>query len=125
MDNFGWGLSVTAAGLGIVFGLLVVLWLLLTLALRLDRRPPAHPAAPVSPGGLVGLGAEPDAGPGARLDPRLVAAITVAIVRHTDERRRQAAPAMRSYWPGSLLFASHWVSAGRMRQGQPWRRGAR
>lgn len=140
MDNLGWGMSVTAAGLGIVFGLLVVLWLLLTLALRLDHRPPAHPASPAAPGGLAGaitpvglpgagtetgLGAEPDAEPGARLDPRLVAAITVAIVRHTDERRRQAAPSMRSYWPGSLLFASHWVSAGRMRQGQPWRRRAR
>jgi hypothetical protein len=55
-------------------------------------------------------------------DPRLVAAITVAILRHEATRRLQAAPAMRSYWPGSLLFASRWVAAGRTRQGQSWRR---
>jgi sodium pump decarboxylase gamma subunit len=117
MDNLGFGLGVTLAGLGIVFGLLVVLWLLLSLAVRLDRRPaPAPDGEP----GAAGRAAE-----AADLDPELVAAITVAIVRHTDERRRQAAPAMRSYWPGSLLFASRWVGAGRMRQSQPWRRRAR
>ena len=38
MDDLGFGLGVTAIGLGIVFGLLAVLWLLLTVALRLDRR---------------------------------------------------------------------------------------
>jgi hypothetical protein len=58
----------------------------------------------------------------AGLDPRLVAAVTVAILRHEEARRLQAAPAMRSYWPGSLLFASRWVAAGRTRQGQSWRR---
>ena len=55
-------------------------------------------------------------------DPKLIAAITVAILRHEEARRLQAAPAMRSYWPGSLLFASRWVAAGRTRQGQSWRR---
>ncbi len=49
-------------------------------------------------------------------------AITIAILRHEETRRLQAAPAMRSYWPGSLLFASRWVAAGRTRQGQSWRR---
>ena len=123
MDNLGYGLGVTAAGLAIVFGLLAALWLLLELAVRLDHRRTTDDL----PGGGV-----PEPGEGTRaaaapptLDPRLVAAITVAIVRHADERRRQAAPAMRSYWPGSLLFASRWVGAGRMRQGQPWRRRAR
>jgi Na+-transporting methylmalonyl-CoA/oxaloacetate decarboxylase gamma subunit len=122
MDNLGFGLGVTLAGLGIVFGLLAVLWLLLSVAIRLDRRgADALPIAPEAAGASA-----PDAQPVAIvLDPRLVAAITVAVVRHTDERRRQAAPAMRSYSPGSLLFASRWVDAGRMRQGQPWRRRAR
>jgi hypothetical protein len=59
------------------------------------------------------------------LDPALVAAITVAVIDHAEARRLQAAPAMRSYWPGSLLFASRWVSAGRTRQGQSWRRRPR
>jgi Na+-transporting methylmalonyl-CoA/oxaloacetate decarboxylase gamma subunit len=128
MDNLGFGLSVTLAGLGIVFGLLAVLWLLLSLALRLDRR------------GAVAAELGPDEGPSrapaespasiapdgdAPLDPRLVAAITVAVVRHTEALRRRAAPSMRSHLPGSLLFASHWVAAGRTRQSQPWRRRAR
>ena len=121
MDNLGYGLGVTLAGFGIVFGLLLVLWLLLSLAVRLDRRSTAAGPGPARAGATAAAMRSGSAA----LDPRLVAAITVAILRHTDERRRQAAPAMRSYWPGSLLFASRWVGAGRMRQGQPWRRRAR
>lgn len=118
MDNLGFGLQVTVLGLGIVFGLLLVLWLLLTLALRFEGQPPQPEpeAARVSIRPLGGQG---------ELEPRLVAAIAVAIARHAEARRRQAAPAMRSYWPGSLLFASRWVAAGRMRQGQSWRRRPR
>jgi hypothetical protein len=130
MDNLGFGLGVTAVGLAIVFGLLAVLWLLLTLALRAER----GTSGADSVGGAIETTEEDErdapsathapGGPGT-LDPQLVAAITVAVVRHTDARRRQAAPAMRSYWPGSLLFASRWVGAGRMRQGQSWRRRGR
>jgi Na+-transporting methylmalonyl-CoA/oxaloacetate decarboxylase gamma subunit len=123
MDNLGFGLQVTVLGLGMVFGLLVLMWLLLTLALRLEGR-----GAPA--GGLkdqVVLRREGREGREGDLDldPNLAAAIAVAVVRHADARRRQAAPAMRSYWPGSLLFASRWVSAGRTRQSQSWRRRPR
>ena len=117
MDDLGFGLGVTAVGLGIVFGLLAVLWLLLTLALRLDRPAVADDVPPASTDG--------SSSPAPALDPRLVAAISVAVVRHADSLRRQAAPAMRSHSPGSLLFASHWVAAGRTRQSQPWRRRGR
>jgi len=131
MDNLGFGLGVTAVGLAIVFGLLAVLWLLLTLALGVERR-----TAGAARGNAGAVETERDEEGGDRraaapptprgtLDPRLVAAITVAVLRHADARRRQAAPAMRSYWPGSLLFASRWVGAGRMRQGQSWRRRGR
>ena len=118
MDNLGFGLGVALAGLGIVFGLLVVLWLLLTVALRLDRRAVSPPTPSTAP-------AMATAGRPSALDPRLAAAITIAVIRHTEALRRQAAPAMRSHAPGSQLFASHWVASGRMRQGQPWRRRAR
>ena len=113
MDDLGFGLGVTVAGLGIVFGLLGALWLLLTIALRLDRRRTASPARPAASGRATDM------------DPRLVAAISVAVLRHAEALRRQAAPTMRSHSPGSLLFASHWVTAGRTRQSQPWRRRAR
>jgi len=56
-------------------------------------------------------------------DTDLVAAITVAVLTHHAVRRREAAPAMRSYWPGSLLYASRWVASGRARQNRSWQRG--
>ena len=112
MDNLGWGLQITALGMGLVFGLLALLWGLLTLVLRLDREPAAQAAA------------QPAAGGAARgMDPELVAAITVAVLTHKELRRHEAAPAMRSFWPGSLLYASRWVASGRARQNRSWQRG--
>lgn len=137
MDDLLFGLRTTAVGMGIVFGVLAILWALLTAVPAIERlaarraRPVATPApeerdasaatsAPASGAPVVRI----EGAPGT-LDPRLVAAITVAILRHEEARRLQAAPAMRSYWPGSLLFASRWVAAGRTRQGAPWRRSRR
>ena len=56
------------------------------------------------------------------MDADLVAAIVVATLAHEAVRRREAAPVMRSYWPGSLLYASRWVASGRMRQNGTWQR---
>jgi len=112
MDNLGWGLQMTVLGMGLVFGLLAALWGVLTLVLRLDRPPPA-------PAGRA------DPPPASALDPELVAAIAVAVLTHKMIRRRQAAPAMRSYWPGSLLYASRWVATGRGRQNRSWQRRGR
>jgi hypothetical protein len=61
----------------------------------------------------------------ARIAPELLTAITVAVLTHRSVQRKQAAPAMRSYWPGSILFASRWVAAGRHQQTQSWRPGKR
>ena len=79
---------------------------------------PAADDAPATPAVRL-AGAPPD------LDPRLVAAIGVVVLRHAEMRRRQAAPAMRAYWPGSLLFASRWVASGRARQTRSWTRRAK
>jgi glutaconyl-CoA/methylmalonyl-CoA decarboxylase subunit delta len=122
MDDLGFGFTVTALGLTIVFGLLAVLWLLLALAGRLDARLDARrPSGGPDPTGLAIRPLDRRA----EIAPELVAAIAVAISRHVELRRREAAPVMRSYWPGTLLFASRWVAAGRMRQGQSWRRRGR
>ena len=60
MSDLEFGLSVTAAGLAIVFGLLAGLWLLLTFAIRIERRAGGRPAdAP--PGGPDAASAEPGA----------------------------------------------------------------
>ena len=120
MENLLWGLQTTVLGMGLVFGLLALMWGLLTLALRLDQPlEPALPAeAPPQPGA-------PEPAPAPGLDGETVAAILIATLTHRAQRRREAAPVMRSYWPGSLLYASRWVGAGRARQNHGWRRGYR
>lgn len=113
MGNLTWGLQITALGMGLVFGLLALLWGLLTLVLKLDA-PPATAPAP-----------DADARTAPALDPAIVAAITVAVLAHTSHRRAQAAPQVRIHWPGSLLHASRWVAAGRTRQNHSWQRARR
>jgi glutaconyl-CoA/methylmalonyl-CoA decarboxylase subunit delta len=139
MGNLGWGLQITAVGMGLVFGMLALLWGLLALVLRLDREPavaaggalPAGAGAPQEAPAdedevpAAELGAGNGAGDGIDVDADLLAAIAVAVVTHRAVRRRQAAPAMRSYWPGSLLYASRWVGTGRARQNFYWRRRGR
>ncbi len=128
MDNLGWGLQITALGMGLVFGLLALLWGLLTLVQRLDREPQAALAATSGPAedasAAAGSGVpEAQASAGAvvnGLDADLVAAIMAATLAHRALRRREAAPVMRSYLPGSQ--ASRWVGAGRARQIQNWHR---
>jgi Na+-transporting methylmalonyl-CoA/oxaloacetate decarboxylase gamma subunit len=119
MENLLWGLQTTVLGMGLVFALLALMWGLLTLALRLDR--PSEPALPASaPAPAPAESTLPQG-----LDGETMAAILVATLTHRAQRRRQAAPAMRSYWPGSLLYASRWVGAGRAVQNHGFRRGYR
>jgi sodium pump decarboxylase gamma subunit len=131
MDNLGWGLQMTVLGMGIVFGLLALLWGLLTIVLRLDQSPrapePADAAADDIPEAALAADAAGDAKAWAMpkvqgMDADLVAAILVAVLTHEGVRRHEAAPAMRSYWPGSLLYASRWVATGRSRQTHVWHR---
>ena len=137
MNNLGWGLQMMVLGMGLVFMLLALLWGLLTLVLRFDRVPPedaadatVETAAAAGPESAATAG-EPEPQAIARvasvqgMDADLVAAILVAVVRHKEVRRAQAAPAMRSYWPGSLLYASRWVASGRSRQNNVWERRGR
>lgn len=105
MSNLSWGLQITALGMGLVFGLLALLWLLLTLVLKLDG--PEAPAA----AGAVQAAVPPDGA--------LVAAIAIALRAH---RGGLVAPTVRRHSPGSLLYASRWVATGRVRQNHSWRR---
>jgi sodium pump decarboxylase gamma subunit len=127
MSDLAWGLQMTVLGMGLVFGLLGLLWGLLTLVQRFDRAPP--PVAAAEPAGAPAPPTVTDAAAPATtvqgLDPQLVAAIMVATLTHRAVSRREAAPAMRSYWPGSLLYASRWVGAGRSRQNHSWQRRSR
>jgi len=129
VDNLLWGLQMTVLGMGLVFALLGLLWGLLTLVLRLDHAPAvaAPPALAGAESTLAGAAVPAAGGPATvqGLDAELVAAIVVATLTHRAVRRREAAPEMRSYWPGSLLYASRWVGAGRARQNRSWSRRSR
>lgn len=131
MDNLGFGLEMTLAGMGTVFGLLLVLMLLLMAIGALDRpgEKPAVAAAPTPPA----LEDVQDPVPAKADYPSVrimhngltadqIAAITIAVVTHAAVRRNQAAPAMRAHEPGSHLYASRWVNAGRGNQNTAWRR---
>jgi len=125
MDDLSWGLQIAVLGMGLVFGLLALLWGLLTLVQRFDRAP-AQPAVPPGPAAdaAASAPAPADAAPAPAtvqgLDAELVAAILTATLVHRALRRREAAPVMRSYLPGSQLHTSRWVGAGRARQNQNW-----
>ena len=41
MNNLGWGLQMTMLGMGLVFGLLALLWAMLVIVLRFDSEPAA------------------------------------------------------------------------------------
>lgn len=118
MENLVWGLQITVLGMGLVFGLLALLWGLLTLVLALDKEP--TPVAAPQPTADDAVGAQTPEQTVNDMPPDLVAAIMIATLKHKQVLRRQAAPFMRSYWPGSQLFASRWVAAGRARQNSTW-----
>jgi sodium pump decarboxylase gamma subunit len=129
MDNLMWGLQLTVLGMGLVFGLLAVLWGLLTRVQRLESEPAAL-AAPAAAGRArqdAAASASPSAASSQRatvqdMDAELVAAIMAATLARRALRRREAAPVMRSYLRGSQLHTSRWVGAGRARQNQSWQR---
>ena len=127
----GWGLQMTVLGMGLVFALLALLWLLLTIVLKLDKEeaPPVEVSAQEATVKAEQIAAEADKAIGAQVPERptvngmpadLVAAIMTAVMQHRKTLRRQAAPFMRTVWPGSQLFASRWVAAGRTRQNNNW-----
>jgi sodium pump decarboxylase gamma subunit len=120
MENLGFGLWMTAVGMGTVFLLLVLLMLALRLITWADRRGERSSTAAAE------VPAAPEAAPevaSGGLTDEEIAAITIAVITHARVRRQQAAPAMRAHEPGSHLFANRWVGIGRGYQQQPWTRG--
>jgi len=117
VDTLTTGLTISLVGIGIVFGLLALLWGFVAVLMRID----AAPALPETPSGNENM--ETDKATALEttvLPPELVAALTIAVVSHRTLQRRQAAPAIRSHQPGAHLHASRWVAAGRTRQNRTW-----
>ncbi len=121
MGNMAFGLNITLIGMSLVFMLLALLWLVLTLIGKVDSLPflkgGEEVEAPVEeePASFVVSGRRSD-----EIDPEVMTAITIAVAAHVAMRRRQGAPSMRMTVPGSQIFASRWVAAGRTRQTGGW-----
>ncbi len=115
MNDIGFGLTMTVLGMGSVFSVLIVVWGVLVLIGRVDRPETTASATHT-------LDETQPAAATNQLAPEEIAAIAVAVRLYTASLRSEAAPTIRSYWPGSLLFASRWVAAGRTRQNQSWQR---
>ena len=129
MENIGWGLQMTVLGMGLVFALLALLWLLLTVVLKLDKEPEMEVTAQEATVEAERIAAIADDAVGAQTPERptvngmpadLVAAILVATHKHRQTMRRQAAPLVRTVWPGSQIYASRWLATGRARQNNNW-----
>ena len=110
MESLNIGIQLTVFGMGLVFLLLAVMALFITLLLRFDRTQPPmeEPSAPEYPAGL---------------DAEALSAITIAVTMHQALRRKEAAPAMRRYRPGTR--PSRWVNVGRHLQNTSWHPGRR
>jgi len=117
VSDLVFGLRITAVGMGLVFGLLALLWAGLSLLGRLDAALPSEEEeeAPEAAGGAARVAAS-------ELDPDLLAAIAVAVGQHAALLRMQAAPEQRASQPGSLIYASRWLAAGRTRQTRVYNR---
>ncbi len=113
MSDLVFGLGITGVGMGLVFALLGLLWGALVVLGRLDAVLPAEEeeekATPEAEGGAARLDAP-------ELDPDLLAAIAIAVGQHAALLRMQAAPEQRTTQPGSQIYASRWLAAGRTRQ---------
>jgi Na+-transporting methylmalonyl-CoA/oxaloacetate decarboxylase gamma subunit len=131
MEHLAWGLQATVVGMGLVFGLLALLWGVLELVLRFDRSAlePVTPEAAIDAAEQIAAAVDDKVGaqipviPTVHgMDADLVAAIMIATLTHKAICRREAAAVMRSFWPGSLLHVSRWVSNGRVLQNRAWLR---
>jgi sodium pump decarboxylase gamma subunit len=123
MSDLSFGLTITVIGMGLVFALLALLWGALALLGRLDAWLPLAdeadaPAAParVAAGGAATVADGPD------LDEDTLAAIALAVGAHAALLRMQAAPEQRATQPGSQMYASRWLAAGRTRQTRVYNR---
>lgn len=121
MGNIAFGLNITLIGMSLVFGLLLLLGLVLFLIGKIDNLPfmkggEKEAISEEAPAGSYSVsGRQAD-----EIEPDLMTAITIAIAAHVSSRRRQAAPSMRMTVPGSQIFASRWLAAGRTRQTGGW-----
>lgn len=104
MGNLAWGLQITVLGMGLVFALLALLWVLLTLVRALDR----EAAAPLD------SRADGEVVQASELPPERVAAIVIAVYKHREVLQQMAQS------PEPARSVSPWLAAGRVQQNTQW-----
>lgn len=147
MEHMGWGLQMTVLGMGLVFSLLALLWLVLKLVLQFDKaevefeehEAAAHAAEEAAaPAEAVAKEVPADLAAAMviatiehkkalisegkvfvrGLTAEVLAAITVATMKHKLALTGPAMKPARTFWPGTE--PSRWVTNGRFRQGNTW-----
>ena len=140
MENLGWGFQMTVLGMGLVFALLALLWVLLTVVLMLDKEEEEkapepevavdeEPEQESVPAAAV-VGTPPPAGSedivavialavakhkAQGIPASLAAAITIAAIEHR-KAVGHGGPVARSYWPGTQPI--RWTAEARTRARQ-------
>lgn len=121
MENIPWGLELTAAGMGLVFFMLILLMVSLMIMGAFDRPgktqdAPAVEAAPAP----AAVAAAPVAVASSGVSDEQIATIAVAV--HTALRGSGAGRALTANKSGSGLAESRWVAIGRSMQTKSWHR---
>jgi Na+-transporting methylmalonyl-CoA/oxaloacetate decarboxylase gamma subunit len=124
MEHLGWGLQMTVLGMGLVFSLLALLWLMLTLVLGAEKEEDKPAQAAVEDDDEEYEEEAPEVYTGSPLisgmPGDLVAAVAMAVTKHRLELRRQAAPIMCASAPDGGAATSRWLAGGRARQNNSW-----
>ncbi|MEI7612504.1 MAG: OadG family transporter subunit [Betaproteobacteria bacterium] len=110
MENLDWGIKMTVLGMGLVFALLGLLWVLLTVVLMLDKEE-------IPEDETADAGDDAPQAAAAGIPANLVSAIVIAALKH-KKSLRGGAPMMQTTWSGSQ--SSLWAAAGRARQTNTW-----
>ena len=130
MEHLDWGFQMTVLGMGLVFSMLALLWLLLTFVLKFDKEDVEEaPAAATDDAAeedeaaaeIDDAAAAPASDEGQTIDGMaadVLAAIMVAAMKHKLILRGEAAPMVRTAWPGTQ--PSRWAATGRVRQTSTW-----
>ena len=142
MEHLDWGLEMTVLGMGLVFAMLALLWLILTIVLKFDKEEEVEEAsaadddaaAEVEAAPVAVIGTPPPSGSedivavialavakhrAQGVPASLAAVITIAAIEHRKAVGR-GGPVARSFWPGTQPTRWSAEARARARQTNHW-----
>ena len=130
MEHLDWGLEMTVLGMGLVFAMLALLWLILTIVLKFDKEEEVEEtsvadddaadddAAEEAETATTAVSASDNGQTIDGMAADVLAAIMVAAMKHKLILWGEASPMVCTNWPGTQ--PSRWAAAGRVRQTSTW-----